>query len=45
MVGAVHAAGGRVIAWTANSPDDIERLTGLGVDGICTDDVSLLAAG
>lgn len=37
LVSATHAAGGRVIAWTANRPDDVRRLAGLGVDGICTD--------
>ena len=44
LVESVHRAGGRVIAWTANAPRDIERLTTLGVDGICTDDVTLVAA-
>lgn len=42
LVDAVHAVGGRVIAWTVNSRQEIERLTSLGVDGICTDDVRLL---
>lgn len=41
LVHAVHTAGGRVIAWTANSPESIERLASWGVDGLCTDDVSL----
>ena len=41
LVRAVHAAGGRVIAWTANSPDAIERLASCGVDALCTDDVAL----
>lgn len=44
LVDAVHEARGRVIAWTANARRDIERLTALGVDGICTDDVTLVAA-
>ena len=43
MVAAVHAAGGRLIAWTANAPGEIARLTSLGADGICTDDVTLIA--
>lgn len=43
MVDSVHEAGGRVIAWTANARAEIARLTALGVDGICTDDVTLLA--
>jgi glycerophosphoryl diester phosphodiesterase len=41
LVRAVHAVGGRVIAWTANSPDAIERLASFGVDALCTDDVAL----
>jgi glycerophosphoryl diester phosphodiesterase len=43
MIAAVHAAAGRVIAWTANAPGEIARLTALGVDGICTDDVTLIS--
>lgn len=39
LVRAVHAAGGRVIAWTANSPAEWERLAVAGVDGICTDEI------
>jgi glycerophosphoryl diester phosphodiesterase len=35
MVTALHEAGKRVIAWTANDPAEIARLTALGVDGIC----------
>ena len=41
----VHAAGGRVIVWTVNHRRDVELVTALGVDGICTDDVTLLADG
>jgi glycerophosphoryl diester phosphodiesterase len=41
LVRDVHAAGGRVIAWTANDPALIERLAAWGVDGLCTDDVAL----
>jgi glycerophosphoryl diester phosphodiesterase len=37
LVDAVHAAGGRVIAWTVNDPAEAERFAELGVDGICTD--------
>ncbi len=44
LVTSVHEAGGRVIAWTANERDEIARLAALGVDGICTDDVTLLGA-
>lgn len=39
LVSTVHGLGARVIAWTANDPDDARRLRQLGVDGLCTDDV------
>ncbi|MDB4891255.1 MAG: glycerophosphoryl diester phosphodiesterase [Gemmatimonadetes bacterium] len=39
LVDEVHSLGGRVIPWTVNSAGDVERVTSLGVDGICTDDV------
>jgi glycerophosphoryl diester phosphodiesterase len=35
LVEAVHAAGGRVIAWTVNDENAARRLTRLGVDGLC----------
>jgi glycerophosphoryl diester phosphodiesterase len=37
LVNAIHAAGGRVIVWTVNLPDDARRLRDLGVDGLCSD--------
>ena len=37
LVRAVHAAKGRVIAWTVNEAEDARRLAAIGVDGICTD--------
>ncbi len=37
-VAALHAAGVRVIPWTANTPEEWARLVDLGVDGIITDD-------
>jgi glycerophosphoryl diester phosphodiesterase len=37
LVRAVHAANGRVIAWTVNEAEDARRLASMGVDGICTD--------
>jgi glycerophosphoryl diester phosphodiesterase len=37
LVQAVHAAGGRVIAWTVNDSAVADRLSGWGVDAICTD--------
>ena len=39
LVSEVHRAGGKVIAWTVNDPDDALRLALAGVDGICTDNV------
>jgi glycerophosphoryl diester phosphodiesterase len=37
LVRAVHAADGRLIAWTVNEADEARRLASIGVDGICTD--------
>ncbi|MEX2177407.1 MAG: glycerophosphodiester phosphodiesterase [Gemmatimonadaceae bacterium] len=35
--------GARIIVWTVNAPESAQALVALGVDGICTDDVRLLA--
>jgi glycerophosphoryl diester phosphodiesterase len=35
----VHSCGGRVVAWTPNTAREWDRLTAIGVDGICTDAV------
>jgi glycerophosphoryl diester phosphodiesterase len=40
LVRVVHAAEGRVIAWTVNDAREAGRLAALGVDGICGDDVT-----
>jgi glycerophosphoryl diester phosphodiesterase len=37
LVDAVHRAGGRVIAWTVNRPEEATALAELGVDGLCSD--------
>ena len=37
LVQEVSAAGGRVIAWTTNSPPEWRRFAEIGVAGICTD--------
>ena len=37
LVGAVHARGLRLRAYTANAPEELRRLAGLGVDGLITD--------
>jgi glycerophosphoryl diester phosphodiesterase len=44
IVHAVHGFGGRVIAWTVNAPQRMQQLSALGVDGLCTDDVSAVNA-
>lgn len=41
LVGAAHAAGCRIIAWTVNDAAQMERLASLGVHALCTDDVAL----
>lgn len=42
LVDDIHAAGGRVIAWTVNDVADARRLWQLGVDGLCSDVVDEL---
>nr|MCU0619107.1 glycerophosphodiester phosphodiesterase [Gemmatimonadaceae bacterium] len=44
LVDAIHDAGGRVIVWTVNDPEDARALATLGVDGICTDVPELIGA-
>ena len=41
LVDAVHAEQGRVVAWTVNDAVVMSRLAALGVDALCTDDVTL----
>jgi glycerophosphoryl diester phosphodiesterase len=41
LVEAVHAAGGRVYAWTVDSERELRRLAALGVDGLITHDPQL----
>jgi glycerophosphoryl diester phosphodiesterase len=36
LVEALHGSGRRVIAWTVNTADEMQRLVALGVDGLCT---------
>jgi glycerophosphoryl diester phosphodiesterase len=40
-----RALGLKTGAWTVNAPDDIERLTALNLDALCTDRPDLAAAG
>ena len=39
LVSDVHAVGGRIVAWTSNSPAQWQALSSLGIDGVCTDNV------
>ncbi len=41
MVEAVHARGGRVVAWTVDDAATMRRLAALQVDALCTNDVAL----
>jgi glycerophosphoryl diester phosphodiesterase len=43
-VRSAHAAGLKVVPWTANTPADWDRLIAAGVDGIITDDPAALLA-
>jgi glycerophosphoryl diester phosphodiesterase len=38
LVRRLHAAGAEIWVWTVDRSSEIERLRGLGVDGICSDD-------
>ena len=42
LIEAAHAANKRIVAWTCNDPEEWDRLSDLGVDGICTDRVGAL---
>lgn len=42
LVRKIKGAGKKVIVWTVNDPADIERFAEYGVDGIISDDTSLL---
>jgi glycerophosphoryl diester phosphodiesterase len=42
LLARTRALGARTIVWTVNDTAEARRLAGLGVDGICTDDVRLL---
>jgi glycerophosphoryl diester phosphodiesterase len=43
LVDRAHSVGARVVAWTANEPDQWDALYDLGVDAICTDRIAELA--
>ena len=44
LIARAHAANARVIAWTSDDVDQWETLSGMGVDGICTNRIAELAA-
>jgi glycerophosphoryl diester phosphodiesterase len=44
LTGLARQSGARVITWTVNTRDVVETVLNAGVDGICTDDVRLLAS-
>jgi len=44
VIARLRAAADVVLCWTVNCPSRARRLAGLGVDGLTTDDVSLLRA-
>jgi len=44
QVEAAHLAGLQVVPWTANAPEDWQKLLDAGVDGIITDDPAALIA-
>ena len=43
LVDRIHEAGGRVIVWTVNDAAKADALRAGGVDGICSDDLSVVA--
>lgn len=43
LVHEVHAAGGRVVAWTVNDADVARQLASMDVDGLCGDDVRIFS--
>lgn len=42
LVRKIKGAGKKVLVWTVNAPADMQRFAGYGVDGIISDDTSLL---
>ncbi len=42
LIRKIKGAGKKVIVWTVNDADEMRRLSDIGVDGIISDDTSLL---
>jgi glycerophosphoryl diester phosphodiesterase len=42
LVRSAHGAGARVLAWTVNDAAEAARLERIGVDGLCSDDITML---
>ena len=43
LVNAVHDAGRKLMTWTVNDPEEMERFAGWGVDALVSDDPGLLS--
>ncbi len=41
LVNAIHAAGSKVFAWTPDSPQQMQNLYRMGVDGVCTNQAGI----
>jgi len=42
LIRKIKGAGKKILVWTVNAPADMRRFADLGVDGIISDDTSLL---
>src|SRR5207302_5467412 len=42
LIRKIKGAGKKVMVWTLNAPEDMQRFAGVGVDGIISDDSNLL---
>ena len=41
LISRVHQAGKQIYVWTVNTKENIDKMIGLGVDNIITDDIRL----
>jgi glycerophosphoryl diester phosphodiesterase len=42
LIGRLKSAGKKILVWTVNAPAEMRRFADCGVDGIISDDTSLL---